>query len=113
MFELLVEITIPQYIRRYVKSKNTRAKYFEKGKHKLPLVFCNKELYDTEGIREPDGINYYWDKFNAIKQGRKVIKEYLVAAVTGDKVISNQKHVGKVKYNNINGQGIFSGNIAS
>jgi len=113
MFELLHEIEIPKYIRTYTKSKSMRPSYFEKGKKKLPLVYCNIQLYENQGVREPDGINYYWDKFKAIKQGNKTTKEYLVEAKTGQRVLFNAKNVGKAKIANINGQGILSGNIRS
>jgi hypothetical protein len=112
-FTLLKEITFTNYIRRYLKSKNTRPKYFEKGKKKLPLSFCNKEMWKNQDIREPDGINYGWDEFTVIRKRKKVNVDYLIDLNTGQRVISNSKQVGTARWENINGQKILSGNVHS
>jgi hypothetical protein len=110
--EFLFDIVIPKYIRIYTKSNNVRAKYFIKGKKSLPLMFCNKRKYDLEGVREPNNTEYGWQPFPVVRQGRKSYVDFLINIDTGERVISNPKDVGKVKMANINGQGIYNGNIA-
>ena len=61
--ELIAEIGIPLYLRTYIASASTKAKYYEKGKKKIPIKYCDKYLYKSQGIREPDGINYIWKSF--------------------------------------------------
>lgn len=111
-FELLVEIEMPNYIRSYVAAKNVRPKYFEKGKHILPLKYCNKLIYKTQELREPDGVNYMWDVFPSLQNKKhKIIKHFLINIATGERVVRNEKKVGKVREVVINGQRILSGNI--
>jgi hypothetical protein len=110
--EWICDIEIPKYIRVYTKSKNVRPKYFIKGKKTLPLMYCNKSLYNTQGVREPDEVNYGWQSFPVIRQKRKQFIDFLVDLHTGERVIANVNDVGKVKMANINGQGIYNGNIA-
>lgn len=96
--ELLVELTIPLYIRQYVKSKNIRAKYYQRG-DKIPIKFT-KETY-----------LYAWKHFNVIEKGKKASREFLVNKKTQEKIIANPHLVGTEKKVNINGQGIYNGNI--
>lgn len=109
--ELLTEITIPEYPRKFVKSNNVRPKYFEKGRKKIPLKYCNKNLHKTQGILEPDGINYGWQAFPAIRKKVKRHIDFLVDLKTGERVVANTKHVGHLQEANISGQAIYNGMI--
>jgi hypothetical protein len=96
--ELICEVTVPLYLREYIKSKNIRAKYYHR-ESKIPTKFF-KEMQ-----------TYSWKEFTVIEKGKKIKKEYLVYTATGEKVISNPHLVGTEKKININGQGIYNGNI--
>lgn len=108
---LICEFIIPKYIRLYIKSKNVKEKFYEKGKKKLLQKYCSKHKYETQGLLEPDGVNYIWRQYPVIRQQRKVLIDFLVDVKSDLRVISNEKQVGKIKYGNINGQSIFNGNI--
>ena len=92
---LIVEFTIPLYIRQYIKSKSVRTKFYSK-ESKLPSSFEDKK--------------YYWKDFKVISAGKKVIKEYLVDD-KGERIVANESKAGKPKVENINGQGIYNGKI--
>lgn len=98
---LIQEITIPLYLRQYIKSNSIRAKYYENGgKNKIPeRIGKNPDLYA-------------WREFAVTIKGKKKKKEYLVHKATGTRVIANEFNAGKVNKVNINGQGIYNGNIA-
>jgi hypothetical protein len=96
--ELLVELTIPLYIREYVKSKSIRAKYYRKG-----------DVIPTKFSKQQD--LYAWRAFSVIEDGKKVNVDFLVDKASGNKIISNPHLVGTEKRININGQGIYNGNI--
>jgi len=110
--ELLFEVTIPAYIRTYIKSNNVRAKYYEQGKKKIPLKYCNKPLFKSQGTREPDNINFGFQPFNVVRQKQKKVLLYLVDLKTGEKIIANPSRVGLPSVVNINGQAIYNGDIA-
>lgn len=107
-----MEIVFEKYPRQYKASNSQRARYYQQGKKSLPLSFCDKQLYDTQGIREPDNINYAWRQFPKIKQGKKILINMLVDLKTNERVSFNPNEIGKPKIKNINGQDIYSGNIA-
>lgn len=106
--ELLIEITIPNYRRTYLKSNAMRAKYYEKGNKKLPMKFCDENLYKTQGIREPNGTTYKWKAFPVVRRKVKRFTDYLVDAITEERVIANPEYVGKPNVANINGQAIYN-----
>ncbi len=94
--ELLASVEIPLYLRDYIKSKNVRPKYYTK-KSKIP------SKYNPE--------NCAWMDFQVINKGKKVFKSLLVYKATKERVIANPHLVGTQKRMNINGQGIYNGNI--
>lgn len=110
-FELLCEITIPMYRRTYIKSNSMRAKYYEKGRKKLPLRYCNQALYKTQGILEPDGVKYAWKSFPVVRRKIRRMSDFLIEVETGKRVVANEEYVGKANVANINGQNIFNGKI--
>jgi len=99
--ELLVELTIPLYIRQYVKSKSTAAKYYQRDKKKL--VIPNKYIKNKH--------LYAWAKFPTTYKGLKGYKEFLVEKASGKRIIANEHRVGKENLRNINGQAIYNGQI--
>lgn len=96
--ELLVELMIPLYIRQYVKSKNVRAKYYKKGDN-IPNKFSK------------DSQMFAWKSFSITENGKKVTGEFLVEKASEKRIIANPHLVGTEKKININGQGIYNGNI--
>jgi hypothetical protein len=99
--ELLQEITIPLYIREYIKSKNIRPKYYRRDKVKnIPNKYIkNKELYS-------------WMTFLVSnKTGYNTVKEFLVEKASGKRIVANEHRVGKANMKNINGQAIYNGQI--
>lgn len=110
-FKLLRVIQVPKYRRTYTKSESIRAKYYEKGKHKLPKKYCNMLLYNTQGILEPDGISYSWRAFPVIRKKVKRMVDLLVNAATGERVIANENVVGTQNIANINGQDLYNGRL--
>lgn len=112
-FKPVAVVTIPNYLKVYKSADAAAAKYFEKGTgKKLPKHYCNKELFKTQGILEPDGINYKWKAFPCVRQKVKKMVDFLVDANTEARVIANPKKVGKPRYQKINGQDIYNGNIS-
>lgn len=98
--DLIAELTIPLYIRQYVKSKSNRAKYYLRGsKKKVP------EKYKTAA--------YEFRPFKAVRHGVKGNKFCLVEILTGERVIANPHLVGKTNIKNINGQDIYNGLVSS
>jgi len=110
--EQLVEIVVPLYLREYVKSESLRAKFYEKGRKDIPIKYCNKELYKKEEIREPDGVIYGWKSFKVTRNKKPALTDFLVELASGRKIVANEAHVGQRNVANINGQGIYNGNIA-
>ncbi len=106
---LIGRVTIPEYIRTYTQSNEVRAKYFEKGQKKLPLKFCDRKLWKTQGILEPDGDYYFWRSYPVIRKKVKRMVDYLVDKKTDERVIANTKHQGKPRISGINGQDIYNG----
>lgn len=113
MKELIAEVTIPLYIRNYKQSDKAMNRYYIKGGKEMPLMYCNKELYEQHGLREPNGIEYVWHPYIVTRLGKRVLVDHLIDTTTGNKVIANAGKAGKPKYNNINGQGIYNGSIKS
>lgn len=109
--ELIAEITVPLYVRRYRKSDNIRAKYYEKGRKKLPLMYCDKHLEASQGVRDADGVRYIWKEFPCIRKQVKRKIDFLFDTQTNSRVVINPNQVGKSKDANINGQGIYYSTI--
>ena len=110
--ELIGSIKVPNYIRNYVASDAMRVGYFEKGRKKLPLKYCNKHLYDTEGTRDADGVRYIWKSYPVVRKKVKRTIDFLFDTQTNERVVANPNKVGKQRVNRINGQDIYSGNIS-
>lgn len=108
---LLAEIVIPMYVRQYIDSNNVQAKYYERGRKNLPVKYCNKALFKSQGILEPDGVNYIWQPFFCMRNKVKKSIDFLVNTATGQRVIANPNKIGKQSRVNINGQGIYNGTI--
>lgn len=109
--ELIMTITIPMYRRDFVQSDEMRPKYFEKGRKKLPMQYCNKARVQADGVRDADGVNYGWREFPVIRKKVKRMVDFLVDLKTGDRVIINPDQVGKQSTKNINGQDFYSGKL--
>lgn len=106
---LIATIEIPKYKRSFKAADSIMAKYYEKGiGKKLPLEYCDKVLYQSQGIREPDGINYFWKDFSRIRQQNKKMVSFLVNEKE-QLVIANSTTVGKPRIININAQKIYNG----
>lgn len=112
-FEIITTVEFPNYIRQYQQSKGLRAKYFEQGKRKLPINICDKKVWKEQGVREPDLSRYSWQQFPVVRANHKSMKLFLVDNSTGERVLSNEKTLGKGKWVNINGQALLSGKIKS
>lgn len=82
----MIEVTIPEYITHVQLSKARKAKYYKRGQ-KTPKKYENRKVYkyDREG--------------------------YLVKTPGGLRVIANPKSAGTPKYQKINGQQLYSGNM--
>jgi hypothetical protein len=111
-FRPIAVVTIPRYMRSYKASEKAAPKYYEKGGKKLPVPFCDKLLWKSQGILEPDGVKYKWKSFPVVRQKVKKMVDFLVYADTEERVISNPKKVGLPRYQNVNGQDIYNGNIS-
>jgi hypothetical protein len=112
-FKPIASVTIPRYLRSYKSSEAAIAKYYEKGTgKKVPYQYCDKVLFRTQGIREPDGVNYRWKAFPCVRQKTKKMIDFLVDAKTEERIIANPKKVGKPRYQVVNGQDIYNGNIS-
>src|SRR6185369_5357019 len=98
--ELLQELNIHLYIREYIKSNNTRPKYYRRDKVKnIPNKYTkNKELYA-------------WAKFPITSKKTSKFAEFLIEKASGKRIVSNEHQVGKPKMKNINGQAIYNGEI--
>ncbi len=96
--ELLVQLTIPLYIREYIKSKSIRPKYYDKKS-----IIPNKYKKDSH--------LYAWMKFYVTNKGYKVEKEFLIEKASRERIISNPHLAGQVNKKNINGQDIYNGNV--
>lgn len=97
--DLIAELTIPLYIRQYIKSNSTRANYYLRGsKQKVPEKYKNS--------------NYEYRPFKATVKGVKGNKFMLVEIASGERVIANPHLVGKVNIKNINGQDIYNGVVS-
>lgn len=111
--ELLYEVEIPLYIRTYIKSNSVREKYYEKNRgRELPLKYCDKHIFKTQEIKQPDGINYCWKEFPAMRKGKKTKVDILIDKKTGKRVVYNEEYVGKQNIKNINGQDIYNGSCS-
>lgn len=91
--KLITTITIPQYIRRALMSKARKKRYYERGKKKPPDKFY-RNIDKYSWLEFPNG------------------KEYLVERATKERVIANPRTAGSEKWKVINGQKIYSGQIA-
>lgn len=99
--ELIVEFTIPLYIRQYIKSNSIRAKYYVKGgKRKIPDKYLKDDSY---------GFRF----FPVVNKGKKTEKLFLVDVKTEKRVIANKHLVGEQNIKNINGQDIYNGLVQS
>lgn len=96
--ELLQELTIPLYIREYIKSKNIRARYYDRDS-----IIPNK--YKKEKHL------YAWKSFDITYKGLRGTKDYLIEKASGKRIIANLHLVGTEKRININGQAIYNGMI--
>jgi len=97
----IVGFIIPLYVRNYVRSNSTRAKYIKKPKP-------NKELQK----KYQDTTKYGWKHFTVVQDNKKILREFLIDLQTNEKVVSNASHVGAKNIKNINGQDIYNGNVA-
>lgn len=109
---LIASITIPNYRRDFKLSDEARPTFYEKGKKKIPYQFCDKALYRTQGIRDPNNTTHIWREYPVIRQRVKKMVDFLVDVSTNERVIANAKKVGKARFKTINGQDLYSGNIS-
>ncbi len=91
--KLITTVTIEQYIRRALMSKARMKKYYVKGQKKPP-----DRLYKNID-------KYAWQQF----PNRK---EYLVERATRERVVANPRTAGSEKWKLINGNKMYSGEIA-
>ena len=91
---LLLTITIPNYIRKVTISKKRQAKYYVRGMKKIPAKYYRR-IDDYGWVKYPNG------------------KEYLVETKTGERIIANPRVVGTPSIKLINGQKIYNGEIHS
>lgn len=109
--ELIAEIVIPNYVRTYIKSKGLKAKYYEQGKKKIPVPFCDKALYKASKTREPDNIIVEWREIPVLRNKVKCSVNFLVFCDSGERVIANKDQIGKQKIGVINGQSFFNAKL--
>lgn len=109
--ELIRTLTIPMYVRDFMKSEHMNPKYFEKGKNnKLPAQYRDNARLKADGVYEPNS-KYGWREFPVIRKKIKCNVDFLVDLSTGERVIMNPEKVGKPSVQNINGQDFYSGKL--